>query len=391
MVQFWAVGAASTAPTFIVATSNQASAEAMYDTMQLGSTTTESNDLINGIGVRPIYMGGNTVRLEAIHTGAGGGDITVEIVPGTSSSDVRYTDGIRLVAPPWVPTSTAGTPNVYPSASRLNPHAPYYGGLDLNRTPLLGGVDLPVNGSAMESAGSPLRLTGLTERLPIGILVQDSDFIGEDPLRDGSSALRVTAGVAGLATSIESPQILAEEYSRPLGAGSYLGMSDGGILKYAAYDMNTEPTGTRKFRIYRGASLYSLDPLNVGGPVDWATSGMSKGTTPVLKGAMLVGRAFLVRNYEEVAFTAADTVSHGDEVQMVIATRTVYGQGPNCVGYSLTGEISPTGYGKGYSSSDRYRLEGKPFVPGHSKAGPDPDVELAPYPNEDPADECVCP
>ena len=90
-----------------------------------------------------------------------------------------------------------------------------------------------------------------------------------------------------------------------------------------------------------------------------------------------MGRAYLVRNYKEQAFTANDVTSWGDEVQMVVTTSAVFGEGPSCYEYVLDGQISPTGYGKGYASSDRYRLEGKPLVSGHSKVGPNPDVFLA--------------
>ena len=364
---YTAVGSGATGNEFLASTDNATTALALW---QIAS----ADPILDGsLGVKVEWGGGGSVRFVARDPGAEGNEIYISIRPGDASSNARTPEGILLVDS---------------AASALTGAFPMFG---KNSAHLSGGVDLPVNAAAHENAPTPVGYTGLTERLPLGILVQDSDFIGEDILRDGSSALRVSAGVSGVAAGVDGPLIENREYSRPPGAGSFLGMSDGSILRYAAYDMNTEPTGTRRFRTYRGGSLYSLDPLDLGGPVDWAAPGFPKGVGAVLKGAAIVGRAYLVRNYPETALAANDVTSHGDEIQMVIATHTVYGTGPNSPGYAMTGRISPTGYGKGYAAADRYRLEGKPFVPGHSKTGPNPDVELAPYPNEDPADVCVCP
>jgi hypothetical protein len=106
---------------------------------------------------------------------------------------------------------------------------------------------------------------------------------------------------------------------------------------------------------------------------------------PVLKGAVLVGRAYLVRNFPETAFPGAEVTSHGDEVQMIVTTRGILGRGsPSWVPETevpLTGLLSPTGFGEGYAASDRYRLEGKPLVAGHGREAPSvaPDLALYPY------------
>ena len=124
--------------------------------------------------------------------------------------------------------------------------------------------------------------------------------------------------------------------------------------------------------------------------MDFTSGGFSEGDNPVLKGAVLVGRAYLVRNGYEEAFTGNVTRSYGDEVQMVVLTNAVYGEGLDCDnGYVLDGIISPTDYGKGYAASDRYRLEGKPLVKSRA-ALLDPNIPLAPYPPEDPADDDPC-
>ena len=253
---------------------------------------------------------------------------------------------------------------------------------------LLGARDVPINASRAANAPSPIALTGATERLPLGILLNDSDFIGEDPARNGESALsiRLSAGTNSILTT--SPGVSETEYARLSGLG-FLGMADGSILLYTPWTTSSL-TGTKRYRIYRGGgSLYVLDPVNPGGPVDWTSGSLPDGAT--LKGAVLAGRAYLVRNFKETAFLSNSTVSYGDELQMVIVTRGIVGESLACEnGYALFGQISPTGYGEGYSAADRYRLEGKPLHAGTSKSGPNPVVPLAPYPTDDPQPSTPC-
>ena len=256
---------------------------------------------------------------------------------------------------------------------------------------VLGGSNLPANGG---NGASPINMGGMTERLPLGILVQDSDFVGEDPLNVGASVMTKPAG-SNSPTSMMAPLFDGREYHRVVGgAGAEIGMCDGAIGSYMAYSTDA-PSGVRQFRLFRGGgSLYDLDRV-AGGPVEWYVEGWSSEQRPVLKGGVLVGRAFLVRNYEERAFSSSDVTTHGDEIQMVIATRAIYGQGigtaSSTPSYTLEGEISPTGYGKGYAAADRYRLEGYPMMPAHSKDSPFVNPELAPYPNIDPATDDPCP
>ena len=261
---------------------------------------------------------------------------------------------------------------------------------------LIGGKDAPVNGAFDLRAVSPVKLGGMTERLPLGILVQDSDFLGEDPLRSGTSGLVVNLGGGAESATEATPLHFSDldktqEYGRIQGGGQ-LGMADGAVLRYDAWTLDTD-TGVKNLRIFRGGgSVYTLEPTPSGGPVDFSLGeGWGPSSNPVLKGAALLGRAFLVRNYPETAFSSNSLRSHGDEVQMVIVTQAIYGEGSyaDC-GYTLDGQISPTGYGKGFAAADRYRIEGNLLVPGHSKAGENPNVELAPYPGEDAAlpDDC---
>ena len=276
------------------------------------------------------------------------------------------------------------------SVYRLVAGSPY--NTTYTRLPLSGGDDKPVNGARIPSAPTPASVTGMTDRLPLGILVNDSDFIGEDPLRKGV-AYEIRSGGGAQATSVVSTFAPPDQApsSRLHGSAGVMGLADGAVLQYTAYNAVSAPDGTRRFRLYRGGgSAYVLSPDHAGGPVDFSAGGFSSGDEPVMKGAVLTGRAYLVVNGYEDAFGGTSVRSYGDEIQMVVVTNAVYGEGLDCKhGYALDGIISPTDYGKGYAAADRYRLEGKPML--KSVAGlPDADIPLIPYPPEDPADDDPC-
>jgi len=324
----------------------------------------------NEAGVQALYDGATTVTLVSLLPGAEGGQTEVEF---------RAASGSRFVTG-YVLEPTEGL-------SR-------YGLSPPTRTNLTGGVTPPMNGTHRPSAVTPIRMAGLTDRLPLGILLQDADFIGEDPLRDGTSSLRVLASGGAAASAEAAPIHGADEYGRIQGSGQ-IGMADGSILEYTPATGAPPTGGATSFRLYRGGgSAYVLDPPLAGGPVDWSSGSYPEGAEPVLKGAVLAGRAFLVRNWPETAFSGSNRRSYGDEVQMVVLTAGTVGSGPQCEsGYALDGQIGPTGYGEGFCAADRYRLEGKPQMNGHSLTPVDPDLagELAPFPGEDEGDENHCP
>jgi hypothetical protein len=310
----------------------------------------------NTVGVQA-YQRGTTVRIVSFHPGSTGTSTEVSL-------DFTTTSGIILVVPP-----SYGV-NVYSSK-------------------MAGAAPVPVNAARLSMAPTPVNLTGMTERLPLGILVNDSDFIGEDPLRKGT-AYEIKKGGGTESTEADSTFTgLGTSSPRLNGPEGYIGMADGSILNYTAYNALSAPNGTRRFRVYRGGgSAYVISP-NLGSPLDFTFGGFSSDERPVLKGAILVGRAYLVRNTHETAFGGV-TRTHGDELQMVIVTNTVYGEGTSCPdGYALSGMISPTDYGKGYAAADRYRLEGKPLMKSKSIL-PDSVVPLTPYPPEDPPDDDPC-
>jgi len=300
------------------------------------------------------YSVGQDVQVQALAGGADGNDLGLAIV---------NLAGFRLRV----------------GASQTSPR-------NLTNANLQGGTDIPMNAALGANPNTPIKLTGMTERLPLGLLLQDSDFVGEDPLRDASSLLNSSFGSVASDVRNEVPLTGGEEYTRVVGGvGTHLGMADGSILRYSPYS-DSNPTGTRRFRLYRGGgSAYVISGDNPGGPADWVSGAFPDGLDPVLKSGILVGRAFLVRNYPEEAFSSNETTTHGDELQMVIVTQGILGKGSPAWaptdGLPLSGSVGPTGYGEGYAAADRYRLEGKPFSAGHSRQAPDlePDIAFFPF------------
>jgi hypothetical protein len=243
-----------------------------------------------------------------------------------------------------------------------------------------GGADIPVNGG---SGNSAISIGGMTERLPLGILVSDSDFISENPLGDNASAMRTyPGGIRPIYGNLPLTTGGAEYTTFLNDPGSLLAMSDGGVLLYTPYTQAT-PAGSKKFRIFRGGgALFVLSGKAPGGPVGWVSDSFPSSLKPVLKGAVLACKALLVRNFHEEAFAAAPnpTRSEGDEIQMVILTHAIYGHGDSQqVGVTVQGVISPTGYGEGLAASDRYLLEGRPMDRGRTRTTPDPALQPAPF------------
>lgn len=241
-----------------------------------------------------------------------------------------------------------------------------------------GGIDIVNNAG---SGNTNPELVGITERLPLGILLQDSDFLGEDILNDGTSTLcvypaRISANQEVL------PFKYGDSYSQSIGyVGQTLAMSDGSILMYEPYTQSS-PTGTKKFRLYRGGgSVFLSSGKNPGGPIDISVDNIPKTDYPVLKGAVLYGKVLLVKNYNETAFVSDSTVSHGDELQMIIMTHGKIGNGKEQEnGLMMSGLISSMGHGEGYAASDRYRLEARPLLKSRSRTVIDPStIRLASY------------
>jgi hypothetical protein len=257
----------------------------------------------------------------------------------------------------------------------------------LTTTNLLGGDDLRLNAG---SGTTQLDLTGMTERMPLGILLQDSDFIGENPLNDTASAVNTFfGGIRPVQSLLPLTASAGEEFTRFAGSpGELVASADGAILQYTAFDENTNPGGSKRFRLFRGGgSSLVLGGRNPGGPVDWFSDTMEPALMPVLKGGLLACKALLVRNFVEEAFSTDDTTTDGDEIQMVLLTLGIIGEErpmQQQSGITIGGIISPTGFGEGYAASDRYRINGKPMFVGRTRVVPDPEtVPMAPFPGRD--------
>lgn len=233
---------------------------------------------------------------------------------------------------------------------------------------MVGGSSSPTTAG---TGDSEIFLGGLTERLPLGALVSDYDFLSENPLGDSSSSLWIQGST--LRSTYQNLPLTSggSEFTRYLGEpGSVLCLSDG-TQEFSAYS-DSNPSGSRVFRLHRGGgSVFVGSGTHPGCPVSWVVQSFSPSVKPVLKGAALVGKALLVRNFKESAFSASLDRSPGGEVQLLILTYAVYGgESTARNGLTLAGTISPTGFGEGYAAADRYLLPGRPLSRSGSRVIP---------------------
>lgn len=349
-----------------------------------GSKNITADNLVeainNNVGlnrtVKAFNDGTPKVTLEAIPTGAEGNGISVEV--GVFSWGATVGDAY--------PTVDQVLKLAVPASNELPV------GHNVTSTNLFGGVDLPVNAG---DGTSQIDLTGMTERLPLGVLVQDNDFLCENPLRDTASAMNAAPSPLRPIQTLVPLTGGGEEYSRFLGApGELVAMADVQVapISWAAWTEDAPDGATKKFRIYRGGgAAFVLSGDNPGGPIDWVSESFPKSSQPVLKGGILACRAMLVRNFYEEALPADGPakVSDGDEIQMVVLTHAQVGDGNSVQeGVTLNGIISPSGYGEGYAAADRYRIMGRPMFRGYSREVPDPSaVTLAVYPEDQRGEE----
>lgn len=198
----------------------------------------------------------------------------------------------------------------------------------------------------------------------MGILLSDFDFCCEEPLRNSDMKLNFIAGnVASLDVEVPTDEE-GRVYSKSVGApGELIQMGDGTLLDYTAYPTSAN----KKFRLSRGGgAVYGASGVNAGAPVTFLNESIPSEMNPILKGAILAGRAMLVRNFQEQAFNVQDLAdrSYGDELQLLVVTQGVARNADGTL--VLGGSISPSGYGEGFSASDRYRIKGNPLIKGVS-------------------------
>jgi hypothetical protein len=254
-------------------------------------------------------------------------------------------------------------------------------------------LDSPINAG---EGDNPISLTGITERFPLGILLQDSDFLCEDPLNDDVSGMKASPAVIQPIQSLLVPTQNAQnqtyisstasgaEYTRFTGEAGILLTKAEGTSSPSIYQAWTSDTllGTKTYRTFRGCSSFVLSGQNPGGPIDWVAGSFPAPLRPVLKGGVLACRALLVRNFIEDNGPQQTLLSAGDEIQMVIMSYGIIGNTDvRKTGLSMHGTVSPSGYGEGYAAVDRYRIGGHPMFRAFTRQVPNAsDIQIAPYP-----------
>ena len=320
-----------------------------------GSTLFDFTDDINDTYlVTAKYIQGadsslGSILIEAVENGSEGNTVSLSL---DSTNTVSLTN-IALLNRAYLKTGRSlGYSSADPKLTKVN---------------LSGGIDIPNDAG---DGNIDISLVGLTSRLPLGILVNDSDFLCEDILNDGTSYMDSVQGLIKV-PSIQTPLRGASAYPKINGvAGDTLIMCEGDELEYSAWSL-TNTSGTQKYRTFRGASLFGVD----GSPLTYANKSFSTDLNPVLKGGLLLCKAMLVQNYDETLNTT--NLSYGDELQVVIVTQAIY-RSDDTLPITLQGSISPSGYGEGYASADRYFIKGRPVVKNNS-AKPSTSVNPAPY------------
>ena len=309
-----------------------------------------------GNAIQAMAAHADMVRLIGVPTGAEGNGLKVTTTRDNSGANVDAAKTVARLFQIVVPHS-----NNLPIDSFL--------GAVFTSAYFRGGADIPMNAG---DGTSQMGLTGMTDRFPLGILLQDSDFVCENPLNDQATAMKTSpSGLRPIQTMLPLSE-RGEEHDRFMGEpGEMVSMSDGSILVYTPFHDANRPTGTHNYRVYRGGgAVMAMSGKNPGGPVDWVSESLIAPLKPVLKAGALCCKAMLVRNFVEAAFADPMEVSAGDEIQMIMITHGVLGSGnTQNNGVMIAGTISPTGYGEGYAAADRYRIDGKPMMgSAHSRA-----------------------
>lgn len=214
---------------------------------------------------------------------------------------------------------------------------------------------------------NPSRLN-MVDRLPLGSLFRDKDFIGQvvDCLGVQSDNFyawnlktihRILMELPRTSSFLEDgEEIQGKEFSTFDGIGTYLTLVDGVI---------DDLLSTTVFKTERGGSAYISSSPIPGGPVENYFGEFDAGAA---RTSMLVGHALLVRCHPERV--SGNEVTAGDELQLVIATHSYKPNDLN-TSNSVSLQNSPTGSGEGYSAVDRYRLEGHPLVQNRVRSEPD--------------------
>jgi len=231
-------------------------------------------------------------------------------------------------------------------------------------------------------------LGGVTERLPLGLMVSDYQFIGE--------------GVQGDYKRFWTPDVSMETLGDYHSDRRLSKTTLSGAMVFSDGTSGLQYEHTHElYRTLRGGTVMTASGSKPGGAVVMS-GGRTYKDLPYLNnpdaknlkmhGAVLFGVAFLVRNKSEVVTDDDLKASFGDEVQMLVLTGMTLGEELDLTGdytkefVDLLIQMHPMGAGEGYCAADRYRIEGRPLqkrmrnVKGDVEAlrGRDPSGPIAP-------------
>ncbi len=196
---------------------------------------------------------------------------------------------------------------------------------------------------------------GASERLPLGALFRDADFRG-GLLGSTTMAPLVYSGDTGVATpaanlavntALEQSEILLDTSTAASGAPSDLITHVDGEQNNYSLVVN--------FRTLRGGSVFTAGGGHPGGEVIVQEPSV---TAPDAHTNVIVGRAYLVRNY--TTSVGANEVSPGGELMMLIVTNVERLTDP----FTHPGfiNVGTNGTGEGYAAADFYRIDGHPML-----------------------------
>lgn len=240
-------------------------------------------------------------------------------------------------------------------------------------------------------------LAGLSERLPLGLLSADYQFLGEGMGQDYARLWTPSLGIDSTSDY---------RYDRPLSKSFLEGAlltSDGtaaGSTSLTGYDRSFN-----LYRTYRGGVVATASGKSPGGAVVLTGPRVFKDlsylTTPEdrdlsIHGNVLLGVALLVRTQEQTVTTNEYEVNYGEELQMMVLTGFKLGQELDVSSGDLSAEfldlvlqMHPTGLGEGRNAADRYRIEGLPLVRGSRRLVSASDINV--FIARDPSDPDVDP
>lgn len=246
-----------------------------------------------------------------------------------------------------------------------------------------------------ESNGISDRMSGLSERLPLGLFASDHQFLGEgffdnqmkfwtdvDTQQEGRAIYRDDELESG--GSLDDAIVFSDGTSGgSSGSISYDPSNDlyrtyRGGTAMRSDGMPIVLTGERVYKAYpylRDFITEYMDALTQNnsfdpGNVDKQSIIDKHEQRLQIHGTVLFGVALLVRTQKEDATTNNITVNHGQEIQMYILTGTAFGSDQsfdlladdqNREFKHLDIQLHPTGAGEKFCAADRYRINGRPL------------------------------